>query len=308
VRARAFTVHRERGAAQKPCGSAPSMCAQGMARVLLVFRRQSPLQPLDERKAMKKLIHAWSAAALLLLSTAGAVAQTKAEPEFTFTGNAGLFSDYRFRGYTQTGYGPAFQGGFDLAHKSGFYLGNWNSNVEQKLYTGASLEMDFYGGYKGSVGDFGYDVGYLYYHYPNSGALGSVKIKNGELYVGGSFGPLSAKWYYATTKFFSIGQGVPGVDTKGSWYLDLAGTLDLGGGWTATAHYGYQRINDGKKAGLLEDRVSDYKLGIAKDVGGWALGVAVVGTSAKNLFTTAESGFAEGGGKTAVVLSVTKSF
>ena len=76
------------------------------------------------------------------------------------TGNLGLVSDYRFRGYTQTDYNPALQGGVDFAHKSGFYLGNWNSNVEQSLYTGASLEMDFYGGYKHAFeGGFGIDIG-----------------------------------------------------------------------------------------------------------------------------------------------------
>src|SRR5215471_16678331 len=100
--------------------------------------------------------------------------EKKPEPDYTLTGNAGLFSDYRFRGFTQTGYKPAFQGGFDFAHKSGFYVGNWNSNVEQGLYNGASLEMDFYGGYKGTIKNFGYDLGYIYYYYPNSGAQGTT--------------------------------------------------------------------------------------------------------------------------------------
>jgi uncharacterized protein (TIGR02001 family) len=256
---------------------------------------------------MKHVIRACAAAALLA-TPLFAGAQAKAEPEYTLSGNAGLFSDYRFRGFTQTGYKPAFQGGFDFAHKSGFYLGNWNSNVEQGLYNGASLEMDFYGGYKGTAGGIGYDLGYIYYYYPNTGALGSTKIDNGELYVGASYGPLSAKWYYATTRFFALGEGVPGVDTKGSWYLDLAGNLDLGSGFALTAHYGYQKINDGKTLGLLDDTVSDYKVGITKDVSGWLLGAALVGTSEKNLFTTAESGFTEGGGKTGVVLSIGKSF
>lgn len=252
--------------------------------------------------------------ALALLAAASiaapfvAQAQAKPEPEYTFAGNAGLFSDYRFRGFTQTDYKPAFQGGFDFAHKSGFYVGNWNSNVEQGLYNGASLEMDFYGGYKGSVGDIGYDVGYIYYFYPNSGALGTTKIKNGEFYVGGSFGPISAKYYYATTKFFSLGEGVPGVDTKGSWYLDVTGTLDLGDGWGVNAHYGYQKISDGKAAGLIDDSVSDYKLGVTKDLSGWLLGAAVIGTSEKKLFTTAGSGLTEGAGKSRIVLSVSKTF
>jgi uncharacterized protein (TIGR02001 family) len=257
---------------------------------------------------MKKLIGSsllCVAAALPLTAVAQAAAPA---PEMTISGNAGLFSDYRFRGFTQTGYGPAFQGGLDFAHSSGFYLGNWNSNVEQGLYNGASLEMDVYGGYKGSVGDVGYDVGYIYYIYPNSGAQGTTKIKNGELYVGASFGPVSAKWYYATTRFFSLGEGVAGVDTKGSWYLDLAGTVDLGDGWGLGAHYGYQKISDGKAAGLLKDNVSDYRLSLSKDLSGWVLGASLIGTSEKLLFTTAESNFAEGGGKTRLVLSVTKSF
>jgi hypothetical protein len=46
----------------------------------------------------------------------------------------------------------------------GFYVGNWNSNVS---FTNASLEMDFYAGYKGEISkDFGYDVGILQYYYP----------------------------------------------------------------------------------------------------------------------------------------------
>ena len=256
---------------------------------------------------MKYAFRASAAAALLALPLL-AGAQAKPDPEFTFSGNAGLFSDYRFRGFTQTGYAPAFQGGFDFAHKSGFYLGNWNSNVEQGLYNGASLEMDFYGGYKFSAGDLGFDVGYLYYYYPNSGALGSTKIDHGELYAGASWGPVSAKLFYAVTEFFALGTGAAGVDTKGSWYLDLNASFPLAQGWTAVAHYGYQDIADGKKAGLIEDSVSDWKLGVTYDLSGWLLGASVIGTTEKNLFTTAESGFTEGGGKTSLVVSVSKAF
>src|SRR5512145_703488 len=108
----------------------------------------------------------------VLAQAAAPAAPAKVEPEYTITGNAGLFSDYRFRGYSQTDYNPAFQGGFDFAHKSGFYLGNWNSNVSSVLYNGASLEMDFYGGYKTTIEGFGLDVGTIYYYYPGTGAYG----------------------------------------------------------------------------------------------------------------------------------------
>ena len=102
---------------------------------------------------------------------AAAPAAAKApEPDYTLSGNLGIFSDYRFRGVSQTNKLPAIQGGVDLALKNGLYLGNWNSNVDSTMYNGASIEMDFYGGYKATFGDFGLDVGGIYYYYPGTGA------------------------------------------------------------------------------------------------------------------------------------------
>src|SRR6476646_12262702 len=114
-----------------------------------------------------------------------AQAQTPAAPAspHTLTGNMGLYSQYIFRGLTQTNRKPAVQGGFDYAHSSGFYAGTWASNISwlrENASTraggvtvangtygeGGSLEWDFYGGYKGTVKDFSYDVGTLYYWYP----------------------------------------------------------------------------------------------------------------------------------------------
>jgi uncharacterized protein (TIGR02001 family) len=257
---------------------------------------------------MKKLL--LTSVLAVAIAPMAAFAQAKPEPEYTLAGNAGLFSDYRFRGFTQTGYGPAFQGGIDFSHKSGFYLGNWNSNIEQGAFNGASLEMDLYGGYKMNAGPVGLDFGYLHYFYPKSGALGTTKIKNGELYVGGTVGPVSAKVYYSVTKFFSIGDppSYPNADTKGSWYLDLSGSYEVVPKLTVAAHYGYQKIENGKQAGLIDDKVSDYRVGVTYDLDGWGLGAAVVGTSKKDLITTAVSNFNEGGGKTGVVVSVSKSF
>src|ERR1700716_1518223 len=73
-----------------------------------------------------------------------------AEP-YTITGNFGIYSQYIFRGLTQTDRKPAFQGGFDFAHTNGFYLGTWGSNVRWLHDAGAcahgcSLEWDIYGG------------------------------------------------------------------------------------------------------------------------------------------------------------------
>ncbi|OQY67322.1 MAG: hypothetical protein B6D47_10970, partial [Rhodocyclaceae bacterium UTPRO2] len=85
----------------------------------------------------------------------------------TLTANIGLASSYRFRGIDQTFGKPALQGGFDYAHASGFYAGNWNSNVNSGAgFPSGNLEMDFYGGWKKTLGDWGLDVGAIYYTYP----------------------------------------------------------------------------------------------------------------------------------------------
>ena len=255
--------------------------------------------------------------ASVLAFSGAAMAQTKApEPDYTVSGNMSLNSDYRFRGFTQTDYGPALQGGFDFAHKSGFYLGNWNSNVLSPLFTGASLEMDFYGGYKGSFGDVGYDVGAIYYYYPKSGKNApNSKIDNSEVYFGLSYGPVSGKLYYAISDYFDLKKFTSGAcSTKGTTYLDLAGNFDLGSGFTLGAHVGILNLkNAGDYSGLgiarLPSSVTDYKLSITKDVGGFGVTAAYVAASKKGYFTTGQVGVpAEAAGKGKLVVSVAKTF
>ena len=108
---------------------------------------------------MKKLL-------LALALSAGFVASASAQ----LTGNLGLTSDYRFRGVSQTQNAPAVQGGIDYAHKSGLYIGNWNSSVSSQIYTsGAGLESDLYAGYKKEiVKGITVDVGSYNYFYPRS--------------------------------------------------------------------------------------------------------------------------------------------
>src|SRR6185295_10478251 len=97
----------------------------------------------------------------------------------TFTGNMSLVSDYRFRSISQTFKQPAIQGGFDYSHESGFYAGNWNSNVNSGAgFPGGSIEMDFYGGWKKTWGDWGLDVGAIYYYYPGTDANATNFLAN----------------------------------------------------------------------------------------------------------------------------------
>src|SRR5690606_40648673 len=89
-----------------------------------------------------------------LLSPSAFAATPEPISPHSFSANVSLTNDYRFRGYTQTNMRPAIQGGFDYSHASGFYLGNWNSNVADEVF-GNNIEMDVYGGYSTSFGALG---------------------------------------------------------------------------------------------------------------------------------------------------------
>lgn len=244
-------------------------------------------------------------AAALSLGTVTVALAEEAKSDWTLTGNAGLYSDYRFRGFTQTGFKPALQGGFDVAHASGFYLGNWNSNVEGgNLFRGASLEMDFYGGYKYALGPVTMDAGLLHYAYPSSNKKGQKELKQTEIYLGAAYDIFTAKFSYGLTNFFGAGDGT-GTNTKGNYYLDLGVAKDLGNGWGVNAHYGYQYVKNGKDVGLVADNVSDYRIGATKDLSGWVVGASLVGTSKKDFALTNAN---KDAGKTGLVLSLSKAF
>lgn len=93
--------------------------------------------------------------------------------------NIGATSNYLWRGVTQSGDSASVSGGIDYSSDSGFYAGTWVGSLSE----GAGAETDFYLGYGGESGDFGYDVGYILYHY---GDLDDSDF--GELYFNGSFG------------------------------------------------------------------------------------------------------------------------
>jgi uncharacterized protein (TIGR02001 family) len=116
------------------------------------------------------------ATALPFLSTA---ARADDPPVHSFTGKVALYTEYEYRGISQTSEKPALQLNLDYAHNSGLYIGTFLSNIKwlkdtadvNGFSTGARVEWDIYGGYKHAFGDVTMDVGYLRYEYPSSGAF-----------------------------------------------------------------------------------------------------------------------------------------
>jgi uncharacterized protein (TIGR02001 family) len=184
----------------------------------------------------------------------------------TITGNVGLFSQYIFRGLTQTDRDPAIQGGLDYSHESGVYLGTWASNISwlrdfNAYSNGGSMEWDFYGGYKGTFGksDFGFDVGLLYYWYPGDAAPGLNKANTIEAYGALTWKWLSAKYSYSLDdKTFGVG------DSSGTWYLDLSADFPVTDKFNIQGHWGKQKFK-GNTAGVSNDSFAsyeDWKIGV----------------------------------------------
>ncbi len=229
--------------------------------------------------------------------------------DFTPSANVSLVSNYLYRGISQTGANPAIQGGFDLAHASGFYIGAWGSSIswlgDAGVASAAGLELDTYAGFKNAFAtDFSYDVGFLRYNYPGDYAVGATKADTNEVY-----GALGYKWVTAKLSY-SLGDlfGVP--NAKGSTYFDLSASYPVGEtGITLGAHYGKQTYKgstaDAFKLAGADASYADYKLSVSKDFSGYVLGLAYSNTNASAFYTSPQN---KKLGKSTAVLSLSRTF
>ena len=247
-------------------------------------------------------------AALALLSlipaaqAADAPSAADAVSPYSLTANVTLASQYRYRGLMQTNNQPAVQGGFDLTHASGFYLGNWNSSIswlnDSNSDVSAPVEMDFYGGYKGNLTDnVPVDLGVLQYYYPGDYPSGYTSPDTTELYAGIGYGPVMIKYSLALTNLFGF------ADSKYSQYFDLSGNFDTGvWGLVVNVHAGRQIVRD-----VDNGSYTDWKLGVTKDFGqGLSVSLAYLDTNADRAVYTNTRG--RDMGRATGLLSVTKTF
>jgi len=301
-------------------------------------------------KALQKTAISAAAVALLTgLTSVAAFAEEAAAPEVSpITANVTVVNDYRYRGLTQSNFKPAIQGGFDYAHESGFYVGNWNSSISwlsdgysapantiRNASVSAPLEMDFYAGFKKEfIGEgFASDVGVLQYFYPTSGLTGESLNKNASASTNtttlssvgsrqsAGVNPNTTEVYAAqnftfgpTTGFVKVSYAVTPLfgiyNSTGSTYPDLTVNYDTGVyGIALNAHAGYQMVSNNSSA--YNFSYADWKLGLTKDFGGGLSGaVAYVGTNAKSVAGTAlyVTPQNNNAGKAGGLVSLTKTF
>lgn len=186
------------------------------------------------------------------------------------SGNVTVTSDYAFRGLSQTLEEPAIQGGIDLEHPIGFYLGTWGSslNFGEVENPRAQVELDVYGGFGFSAGGLlDLDLGVIYYGYPGSedrgydfiefglGASRSLSMLDTGISVAYSpdfFGGSGASWHYA------LDAGIPVS------LLTLLGSI------------GHQTIEDNETFGTPD--YTHWSLGVGVDLAGFELSGQYVDT------------------------------
>ncbi|WP_251567034.1 TorF family putative porin [Erythrobacter sp. 3-20A1M] len=204
------------------------------------------------------------------LSRSSAIA---GESGLTVSGNVALVTDYRFRGVSLSAGEPAVQGGIDVVHSSGFYVGAWASSIEDSAVYG-TMELDLYGGWSGTISDgITLDAGLLYYTYP-ADSKGAAAGDYFEPYasIGTTLGPVGATVGIA----YAWDQDSLGDDDNIYVYTDLQ-TAVPGTPLTLTGHVGY---TDGPLAppflaGTADKTGWDWSVGASMTVlGGLTAGIS----------------------------------
>lgn len=204
-----------------------------------------------------------------LLAVAGAAGAAEISATATIT------NDYDWRGISQSYREPAFQLGLNYGAETGMYMGLWGSSVKfgeaegwESFGRPASTEIDLYLGY--AFGDpeetLGYDVGVIYYSYPNAGENNFP-----EVYAGISRGPFSLKGWYSWD-FAGAGET--------AYYTDLNFNLPMINNFSFLVHGGYSFGTFHKNSGAGE--YVDWSLGVGYDVDNWSASIRYVDGSDLN--------------------------
>jgi uncharacterized protein (TIGR02001 family) len=249
---------------------------------------------------MRKSIIGLSAVSLLALATPAFAEDAPAEP-FKITGSAALVSDYRFRGFSQSGENAAVQGSININHESGFYVGTWASSIS---FAG-NTEVDLYAGYTKAVAPgVTVDVGLLYYLYPKKGG-GPTDFFEPYVNLTGAIGPATVKvgvnyaWQQSA------------LSDNSAIYFHAEPSIAIPNTpLSLDAHVGYA-VSDAFPGGYGADHhVWDYSIGGAVAYKNLSFGVHYVDTDEQRYRSAplAGTGAEDVGADGAVIFSLTASF
>ena len=233
-------------------------------------------------------------------------------PDWTYTFNLGLYSEYMFRGVSLTD-GPAIQGGFDIGHSSGFYAGTWWSNLDPyyngqvdrvdadptaappvdfaPARKGNHIESDWYLGYAHTF-ENGLGVNFLgnYYVYVEGRNIGTGSTKDTEnsfeASVAISYKFLTYTYYRVLTDYYGADAtlddftAIKDGNTKGADYHELKVNYTLPiGDLNFMTKVGYQNTRH-----ILGDQ-GDFAIGLNRNFSFPSAGKPIEGFNAGAYYT-----------------------
>lgn len=185
----------------------------------------------------------------------------------TVTATPAVSNDYLFRGISQTRNNWAYSGTLDVQHESGVYVGAFLSNAKflADPFNNTRQELDLLVGYRWTLADINFDIGYIAYLYP-----GQTKPNDGvsqlneyqEVALKATYTidavKLSGAFYYSPNFFGKSGDG---------YYLEGGVDVTLPYEFTAFGRIGYQWIqrNFGSRAFGTPDYLY-YAIGIQREI------------------------------------------
>jgi uncharacterized protein (TIGR02001 family) len=164
-------------------------------------------------------------------------------------------TDYRLRGISQSDRKPAVQGYFEVDFKPAdwvtLYAGIWGSSINAAI---ANAEFDNSAGARFTWGNFGLDVGGVYYYYPDPNPNNLAILLQGKSSI--SYAEFYAKPSYKVADWLTVSGQIIGGDNLGNtgfgaWYysgmVTVTPPLTLPAGLTlsASAEVGRQTYSSG---------------------------------------------------------------
>lgn len=187
--------------------------------------------------------------ALTSVLATSALVSTQASAVEGLSANVAATSNYLWRGLEQTDGDAAISGGIDYAHDSGLYVGAWASNAS---WGDMKTELDLYFGFGGDISEnISYDLGYIYYAYPDS-----IDDENdfSEIYASLS----TAGFTFGVAVLADSEAGGDGAEFGDSIYANIDYAIALESGAEITLHVG-------DYSGDFSTESTDYGVSISKD-------------------------------------------
>jgi len=244
---------------------------------------------------MRTSILGLSAIAILMSATPAFAQDEVGVGPISISGSVGLVSDYRFRGFSQTGEDPAVQGGITVTSDTGLYAGTWGSSLN---LPGSDLgsEIDLFAGYSTKLAEgVTIDAGLLYYLYPkHKSVTGPIDTDFFEPYVNvtGEIGPLTLK----VGANYAWDQKALGKNSAIYFHAEPSAALP-GTPISLNGHIGYAKSDS--FLGGVDGKVWDWSLGASASYRMLTFGVAYVDTNEPSVINGSDAG---------VVFSLTAGF